>query len=54
MIDCIEEENYEYYLPQSILTVLNTSFEVKTKMSSDTVGSSPTTEPSDTEEDPHF
>ena len=49
MVDCIEE-NYEYYLPQSIMSELNTSFEVKTKLSSETVSSSsPATEPSDTE-----
>ena len=31
MVDCIEE-NYEYYLPQSIMSELNTSFEVKKLM----------------------
>ena len=51
MVDCIEE-NYEYYLPQSIMSELNTSFEVKTKLSSETVSSSsPATEPSDTEDE---
>ena len=51
MVDCIEE-NYENYLPQSIMSELNTSFEVKTKLSSETVSSSsPATEPSDTEDE---
>lgn len=51
MVDCIEE-NYEYCLPQSIMSELNTSFELKAKLSSNTVASSsPTTEPSDTEEE---
>ena len=49
MVDCIEE-NYENCLPESIMSELNNSFDVK--LSSETVdSSSPATEPSDTEEE---
>ena len=51
MVDCIEE-NYENCLPESIMSELNNSFDVKVKLSSKTVdSSSPATEPSDTEEE---
>ena len=51
MVDCIEE-NYEKCLPESIMSELNNSFDVKVKLSSETVdSSSPATEPSDIEEE---